>query len=260
MSARRDRRVWAHGFSSPIRLGVDRRGPGPSPGTVWARSPVNPRARGLPADTLLERLAPLRPVAGSDRLMAHQAIDVFALWEAWETEAGRVLPPPYWAVVWPASRALIEAMAAGCVALAGRRVLEIGCGGAAAAIAAARAGAAGVEANDIDPAALHVAGRNAAANGVELRVSSIDYAGGDSGEPDAEVVLIADLFYERSCSERLAALLARLRARGAQVLVADGGRPFAPRAGIELVWQSSVEVDGDLEGVTARTVRVLRLA
>jgi predicted nicotinamide N-methyase len=72
-------------------------------------------------------------------------------------------------------------------------------------------------------------------------------------------VLVADLFYERGASARLLAQLVAARERGAEVIVADGGRPFAPRAGVDPILEAQVPVDFGLEGVASRTVRVFRL-
>jgi predicted nicotinamide N-methyase len=137
-------------------------------------------------------------------------------------------------------------------------VLEIGCGGAVAAIAAAVAGAAAVEANDVDRVALQLAARNAAANGAAIRLTATDY-GDRPAALDADVVLIADLFYEQAVSERLLSGLRGLRRRGAEVFVADAGRPFAPRADVVLLREETVAVDHDLEGVASRRVRLLSL-
>ncbi len=220
-----------------------------------APPPANPP---LPSLTLLQQLAPLRVVEGLPGLLAHQARDPFALWQAWEEEAGRVLPPPFWATVWPAASALGRCIRDGAVAVAGRRVLEVGCGGAVVSIAAALTGATSVEANDIDPVAVHVAGLNAQANGVSLRLTTTDYTAG-ARLPGCELVLAADLFYERTISERLLKRLRTVRQAGSEVVLADAGRPFAPAAGLELVRSETVAVDSSLEGVATRKVQVLRL-
>jgi predicted nicotinamide N-methyase len=210
-----------------------------------------------PSPGLLSRHAPVRPVEGVPSVVAHQARDVFELWQAWEEECASVQPPPFWATVWPAAAVLARCVGDATIAVAGRRVLEVGCGGGVVAIAAARCGAAAVEANDVDATALHVALLNARANGVALAMTAIDYTG--ASLPAVEVVLVADLFYERRASERLLARLVAARERGAEVVVADGGRPFAPRTGLEPIRDVHVTVDLDLEGVASRTVRVFRL-
>jgi predicted nicotinamide N-methyase len=210
----------------------------------------------LPSADLLTRHAPLRPVEGVPGLLAHQAADLIALWQAWEEECASVQPPPFWATVWPAAAVLARCVHDGTIAVVGRRVLEIGCGGAVVAIAAALGGA-DVEANDVDAVALHIARRNAGASGVALRTTSIDYVAAPL--PELDLVLVADLFYERDTSERLLAQLVPARERGAEVIVADGGRPFAPRVGVDPILEAQVPVDFDLEGVASRTVRVFHL-
>lgn len=56
----------------------------------------------------------------------------------------------------------------------GERVLDYGCGSGILAIAAAKLGAASVDAVDVDPQAVETAAANALANGVALRVSLPD--------------------------------------------------------------------------------------
>jgi ribosomal protein L11 methyltransferase len=60
----------------------------------------------------------------------------------------------------------------------GQRVLDYGCGSGILAIAAARFGAASIDAVDIDPAAVQSAQANARANGVQLRAGLPDVARG----------------------------------------------------------------------------------
>ncbi|HXY38910.1 MAG TPA: 50S ribosomal protein L11 methyltransferase [Vicinamibacteria bacterium] len=218
-------------------------------------APANTRP---PSRALLDRLAPLREVDGLPGLLAHQALDPIGLWQAWEDEAGSVMPPPFWATVWPAAVVLARCLRGGVVPVAGRRVLEVGCGGAVVAIAAALAGAGSVEANDLDPVGLDIAARNAHANGVSLRSTTTDYSSA-ARLPGCDLVLAADLFYERTASARLLDRLRSARHAGTEVVLADAGRPFAPAAGVELIRSETLAVDVGLEGVATRTVRVVRL-
>lgn len=66
-------------------------------------------------------------------------------------------------------------------AVAGQRVLDYGCGSGILAIAAARFGAAEVDAVDIDEAAVQATQANAAANGVRLRAGAPELAQGAYG-------------------------------------------------------------------------------
>jgi len=212
----------------------------------------------LPSDELLARLAPIAPAEPGSPVRVHRAVNVFALWEAWEKESGSVRDVPYWAVPWPAAIAFCRLLAARPEYVRGKQVVEVGSGGAAAAIAACLARAARVTANDIDPVALHVASRNAAANGVTLIPDARDLA--QTGLDTAtQVVLVADLFYERAPAARMLECLRTAAAAGVQVLVADAGRPFAPHTGVDLLASESVNVDDDLEGTAVRNVHILRL-
>lgn len=184
--------------------------------------------------------APLASPAGVAGILVHQACTVEAAWEAlrerWPDAAG---PPPYWAVAWPGARALAAHILERPCAVAGLRVLEVGCGGALASIAALRSGAREVVAIDVDPLACRAALANAAANGVALEARTGD-AWSVPTQGAWDVVLAADLWYERFGAGRATAWLRECAARGARVLIADVGRAYAPRAGLE--WLQHVEV------------------
>lgn len=201
------------------------------------------RLEGPPESAFAEFLrvhAPLAPLAGVDRVLVHQAASVEAAWEAvrerWPAAAG---PPPYWAVAWPGARALAGYLLEQPSVVRGRRVLEVGCGGAVAAIAALQAGARNALAADLDPLACLAAAANAASNGVRLGVRAGDVCACPT-DGAWDVVLAADLWYERFGASRVTAWLRECAARGARVLIADVGRAYAPRAGLE--WLQHVEV------------------
>ena len=215
-------------------------------------------AASLPSPGLLESLAPLRPAPLCPELRAHQAGDVFALWRAWEQESGAEQGVPFWTIVWPAAAALARLILDSGLDVAGKRLLEVGCGSAVAAIAASRAGAAAVTANDISPAALFVARANAEANNALLRFSP-DNLIASAAPVDTDIALLADLFYERPVAEQTLAWLRRVRRPGMQVIVADAGRPFAPRERLTVLHEVDVPVNADLEGVAARHVIIGQL-
>lgn len=109
--------------------------------------------------------------------------------------------------------------------LAGRRVVELGCGLGAPSIVAARAGAS-VLSSDEDPEALELLRRNAELNGVEVEGLRADW-----GDPDEflargpfDLAVAADVLYERSAVAQLLQLLPALAPRA---WVADPGRPAA---------------------------------
>jgi predicted nicotinamide N-methyase len=130
---------------------------------------------------------------------------------------------PYWSVLWRSGVALAGELDG--VGLRGLRVVELGCGLAVPSIAAARAGAA-VLATDACAEALTLVTRNAHANEVRVETATVDWA-----EPDElvrwapfDLVLAADVLYERASVAPLLSLLPRL---APEAWVADPGRPAA---------------------------------
>jgi len=149
---------------------------------------------------------------------------------------------PYWAELWPSGLALARAV--GGLDLDGVRVLELGAGLGLPSLAAAVRGA-DVLATDWAEDAVELLRRNAGRNGIALRAEVVRW---DRPEPllrDAPwpLVLGADLLYERRNAEALLELLPRL---GADVLLADPGRPFA-RGFLERAaarWELRTETEG----------------
>ncbi|HEX7639427.1 MAG TPA: 50S ribosomal protein L11 methyltransferase [Burkholderiaceae bacterium] len=79
----------------------------------------------------------------------------------------------------PTTRMCLAWIAGHADAVAGRRVLDYGCGSGILAIGAALHGAAAVDAVDIDPAAVAATNANAEANGVGLRAGLPELAAGE---------------------------------------------------------------------------------
>ena len=158
---------------------------------------------------------------------------------------------PYWAELWPSSLALGRAVSA--LDVDGLRVLELGCGLVLPSIVAALGGAE-VLATDWSPDALRVAALNAERNGAEVETALVSWA--DAGPLLAgapwDLVLGADLLYERRNVEQLLELLPRL---GRHVLLADPGRPLEPEF-LERA-RESWEVESTAAGIAR--VRIHRL-
>jgi predicted nicotinamide N-methyase len=103
-------------------------------------------------------------------------------------------------------------------------VLELGCGLGLPSIAAALGGA-DVLATDWSPDAVEVAAKNAERNGAPLETALAAWGRASSLVDGApwDLVLGADLLYERRNVDQLLELLPRL---GREVLLAEPGRPF----------------------------------
>jgi len=147
---------------------------------------------------------------------------------------------PYWAELWPSGQALARRVAVR--ALHGARTLELGCGLGLPSLAAAIAGGR-VVATDWSPQAVDLLRGNAARNGIAIDVERIDWA---APEPLLErapwdLVLGADLLYERRNAELLLPLLPRLLATKSELWLADPGRP--PAAPFLEAMAATFEVD-----------------
>ena len=229
--------------------------PAPGPGAA----PPPPGDAELAA--LLDREAPFGPAPLCPEIRVFQGRGLIAVWEAAERLAGRPLPAPFWAYPWPGGAALARVVLDSPERVRGRRVLDIGTGGGLAALAAARAGAAEVVANDMDPWALATARLAAARQRLRLITLEADVTepGVDAELETYDVVLCADLHYERRTTPRLRALLERARQSGAEVLVADAGRAYFDPTGLTLLAEYDVAVPHDVEGVDTRRARVYAL-
>lgn len=134
---------------------------------------------------------------------------------------------PFWAELWPSGSALAAAVAV--LPLAGRRVLELGCGLGLVSLAAAGAGAT-VLAADQSPEAVAFTTVNAERNGLPVRTVRCTFAepGPLLADGPYDLVLAADVLYEPSTVPVLADLLPRLVGPAGEVWLADPGRPREP--------------------------------
>ena len=152
---------------------------------------------------------------------------------------------PYWAELWPSGIALARHVVG--LALAGRRVLELGCGLALPSFAAALAGA-DVLATDWAPEALELVPQNAAANGVRVETALLDWGAAQPLElPSFDLVLAADVLYEERNAQPVLALLGRAVGAGRSALVADPGRRHAPA-----FFEAARRADWLLESIEAK--------
>jgi predicted nicotinamide N-methyase len=176
------------------------------------------------------RLTPV-PLVPEVRLLL--AEDSVVLWARLEADAGRALPPPFWATAWPGGQALARYVLDHPTTVAGRQVLDLASGSGLVAIAAAFAGAALVTANDVDPYAMAAISSNARTNGVDLARSLGDLLDGDGD--GVEVVLAGDVLYNPSLAARMLPFLARVVASGGRIFVGDPDRGQVPHDWLELV-------------------------
>ncbi|HEX9998875.1 MAG TPA: 50S ribosomal protein L11 methyltransferase [Actinoplanes sp.] len=198
----------------------------------------------------------LAPAPFVPEVLLHQADEPISLWE--ETEAaGTAQPPPFWAFAWAGGQALARHVLDHPTLVAGRSVLDLATGSGLVAVAAARAGATPVTANDIDPFSLAAATANAEANGVAVRAVEADLL--DATDDDHSVILAGDVFYSREMAGRVLPFLRRAAGRGALVLVGDPGRAYLPSEGLIRQATYDVPVPVALESVPIRQTTVWQL-
>jgi predicted nicotinamide N-methyase len=149
---------------------------------------------------------------------------------------------PYWSVLWRSGVALGRVLARR--RLDGLRVVELGCGMGVPSLAASRSGAA-VLATDASGEALELLARNASRNGLEVETAQVDWTNPAElvARAPFDLVLAADVLYERASVGRLLALLPRLAPRA---MLADPGRPAADAflAEARRRWRIETEVSG----------------
>ncbi|HYN97235.1 MAG TPA: 50S ribosomal protein L11 methyltransferase [Pilimelia sp.] len=208
----------------------------------------------------------LGPVPFVPEVLLYQAADAIALWETTEAVAGAPLPPPFWAFAWAGGQALARYVLDHPELVAGRTVLDLAAGSGLVAIAAARAGAAAVHANEIDQHALAAIAVNAAANGVPVAVLPGDLLATDAGAGSsagtgiaADVVLAGDVFYRKPMADAVLPFLRRARRRGADVLVGDPGRAYLPRGAFQRLAAYDVPVVAELEDAAVKRTEVWAL-
>jgi predicted nicotinamide N-methyase len=185
------------------------------------------------------------------------ATEITPIWQASEAWlARRNIAPPFWAFAWPGGQALARLLLDEPGRVAGRRVLDFAAGCGIGAIAAARAGAARVEAAEIDPLAVAAARLNAGLNRVAVETLAADLVGAPCRW---DTVLAGDVCYEAPMTRRILPWLRGLAAAGAEVLLADPGRAYLPDEGLAPVARYAVPTTRELEDREERAVTIHRL-
>ena len=178
------------------------------------------------------------------------------LWRKTEEQLGQIgLPPPFWAFAWAGGQALARYIADNPDLVRAKRVLDFASGSGLVAIAAAKAGAALVEASEIDSFALAAIGLNADVNAVEILPRPGDLVGCDEGW---DVVLAGDVSYERDMAGAVTDWLQGLARRGALVLIGDPGRSYLARDRLEKIAHFEVPVTRELEDAEIKPTGVYR--
>lgn len=168
---------------------------------------------------------------------------------------------PYWADLWPSARVLAGALLD--EPGSGRRLLELGCGLGLDTVAAMAAGF-DVTSTDYYEQAIHMARANAARNiGREPVVRMVNWRHWPDDLGQFDVVIAADVLYEKEYATLVAQCLARALAPSGEAIIADPGRLALPafRAalpvhGLHLVGSTTVPY---ADHVVRQQVQLLRI-
>jgi len=181
----------------------------------------------------------------------HLASEITPIWQATEESLARsAVPPPFWAFAWAGGQALARYVLDRPAEVAGRFVLDFGAGSGLVAIAAAKAGATGVLAAEIDHFAAAAIATNATLNEVVVTVTTADVI--DTADPRWDVVAAGDVCYEQPMAARVARWLAALAGRGCLVLLGDPGRAHLPANRLRERARYLVPTSRELEGRDTR--------
>lgn len=144
---------------------------------------------------------------------------------------------PYGLLLWESAVALADMIATHAPELSRKRILELGCGVGLSGLVAQSLGGQ-VAQTDHEPRALRLSAENATAN----RVRGIAQFQADwrdwTHDARYDLILGADIVYERAVHPLLSAIFAKNLAPGGEIWLADPGRPHT------LEFLSSLEDDG----------------
>jgi predicted nicotinamide N-methyase len=188
----------------------------------------------------------------------HIADEAHDLWLKTEDELEAIgLPPPFWAFAWAGGQGLARYVIDNPGSVAGKRVIDFASGSGLVAIAACLAGAASVQAVDIDPWTETAIKLNSRLNNVELEFSSTDNIGSTL---DAEVLLAGDVFYDKIFADRLIPWFEALAATGMTIVIGDPGRAYCPRKRLQSLATYEVPVTRALEDAEVKKTTVWKFS
>ena len=201
----------------------------------------------------------LRPIPGLEAVRLHLADDLLPVWRALQVETDDPEAAlPYWAAAWGGGLAIARHLAEHPEIAAGRRAYDLASGSGLCAIAAAQAGAAHVEAVDVDEFAVAAIALNAKANRSRIAAMRRDALAGEP--PDADVLLVGDTWYDAGLARRVLPWLRQAQRRGIDVLVGDPGRAYLPVDALVELAAYDVRTTSDVEDLAFTTARVYGLA
>ncbi len=201
----------------------------------------------------------LLPVPLVPEIHLHLAHEAVPLWQKTEDEMGEIgLPPPFWAFAWAGGQALARYVIDNPETVRGKHVVDLASGSGLVAIAAMKAGAQAALAADIDKIAAAAISLNAIHNQVEIAATTDDLL--ENVVEHVDVILVGDLFYEKSIASRCYNWLLTARKCGVHVFIGDPSRSYLPKDKLVKIAEYDVPVTRDLEDTEIKRTAVWRLA
>ena len=168
---------------------------------------------------------------------------------------------PYWADLWPSARVLADVLTE--ESGDGRSLLELGCGLGLDTIAAMHAGFT-VTSTDYYDEARHVARYNASVNlGREPATRMVNWRHWPDDLGTFDVVIAADVLYEKEYATLVGTCLARALAPGGEAIIADPGRlalpafrEQLPSTGLSIVSTGRIPFE---DGPVKQEVQIMRI-
>ncbi len=228
---------------------------GPSPAAARPTNNQSDSVRIHQAEAFIRANTILATAPHVPEIRLHLATEITPIWQATETwMAENNVEPPFWAFAWPGGQALARHILDNPALVAGKRVLDFAAGGGIASIACVMAGAASVEACEIDSLALAAIGLNAATNATPV-IQAGDVVGAACRW---DLILCGDVCYEAPMTGHIMPWLTGM-ARTAEVWIADPGRAYLPAAGLQKFASYQIDTTRELEDRISREVTIYRV-
>ncbi len=149
---------------------------------------------------------------------------------------------PYWAFCWPGGAALARFLLDHPQRVRDRMVIDVGTGCGVVGLAAKKAGAREVVANDTDPWSLWVTRKNAEVNELSLTLNGENLVG--QMFPESTILVLGDMLYAPEQSRDILAWCRDLKAKGCEILIADPRRGYGLPDSSALAWTTvASEID-----------------
>jgi len=192
-------------------------------------------------------------------IQLHLADEITPIWRMTEEALGELgVPPPFWAFAWAGGQALARYVLDHPDVVRGKRVVDFASGSGLVGIAALKAGASHGLCADIDDFCAAAVALNAEVNGVALDFTARNLL--DAPPPEVDVILAADISYEKPLAGRVRAWLAEAHARGAAVLMGDPRRSYFATDGLMPLAEYQVETTRELEDFAVKRTGVWTFA